>query len=219
MKSTDGMVIYSPLEERINVLSHAFGLALSVVALIFLVIKASLYGTAWHIVSAAIYGASMIVLYSASTFYHKAQRPVIRKRLRIFDHASIYVLIAGTYTPFTLVTLHGTTGWIIFGLSWGMALTGIILKIFFTGRYNLLSTLMYVFMGWLIVFVISPLMDRLAADGLRWLFAGGAAYTLGAVIYSIKKIKLNHAIFHLFVLLGSFCHFMAVYFYVLPPAA
>ncbi len=216
MKTADGTVFYSPLEERINVLSHALGMLLSVVALLFLVVRAALHGTAWHIVSAAIYGAGMIVLYTASTFYHKAQNPVTRKRLRIFDHAAIYVLIAGTYTPFTLVTLHGTAGWVIFGLSWGMALTGIVLKIFFTGRYNLLSTLMYVFMGWLIVFVISPLMENLAAGGLRWLFAGGAAYTLGAVIYSIKKIKFNHAIFHLFVLLGSFCHFMAVYFYVLP---
>ncbi len=208
--------IYSPLEENINILSHALGLVLSVVALVFLVIHASLHGNVWHIVSFAIFGASLISLYAASTFYHSAKNPVIRRRLRIFDHATIYVLIAGTYTPFTLVTLNGPIGWVIFGITWGLAISGIILKLFFTGKYNLVSTLMYVFMGWVIVFAIKPLIHNLSADGLFWLVAGGVAYTTGAVIYSIKKIKFNHAIFHLFVLIGSFSHFMSVYFYVLP---
>jgi hemolysin III len=126
------------------------------------------------------------------------------------------VLIAGTYTPFTLVTLQGSVGWTIFFTAWGFALTGIVLKLFFTGRFDMLSTIMYVFMGWIIVFAIKPLMNNLASEGLMWLFAGGAAYTVGAILYSIKKIKFNHAIFHVFVLAGSFCHFMAVYFYVVP---
>jgi hemolysin III len=136
--------------------------------------------------------------------------------LRIIDHASIYVLIAGTYTPFTLVTLNGSIGWVIFCISWGLALTGIILKLFFIGKYNLISTLMYVFMGWVMVFAIKPLINNFSLDGLLWLFAGGMAYTMGAILYSIKKIKYNHAIFHVLVLIGSFSHFVSVFFYVLP---
>jgi len=210
------MTHYSPLEEKANIVSHAIGLGLSIVALVLLVVRASLYGNAWHIVGAGIFGASLISLYAASTFYHSAKDPEIRSRLRIFDHATIYVLIAGTYTPFTLITLNGSIGWTIFAISWAMAATGIILKLFFTGRYNVLSTLMYVFMGWIIVFAISPLINNLSSGGLYWLFAGGVAYTTGAILYSIKEIPFNHAIFHLFVLLGSFCHFVSVYRYVLP---
>ena len=207
---------YSPTEEKANIISHAIGLAFSIVALVLLVVRASLYGDVWHIVSVAIFGVSLISLYAASTFYHSAKDPRVRSRLRIFDHATIYVLIAGTYTPFTLVTLNGPVGWTIFAASWAMAVTGITLKLFFTGRFNVLSTLMYVFMGWIIVFAISPLIENLSSEGLFWLIAGGIAYTTGAILYSIKKIPFNHAIFHLFVLLGSFCHFMSVYFYVLP---
>jgi len=212
----DGLKFYTPLEEKTNIISHAICLVLSIVALVLMVIRASLYGQALHIVSVSIFGVSLIALYAASTFYHSAKDPKIRTRLRIFDHATIYVLIAGTYTPLTLITLNGTTGWMVFGVSWAMALTGITLKVFFTGRFNILSTLMYVVMGWIIVFAITPLINNLSTEGLFWLFAGGVAYTTGAIIYSIKKIKFNHAIFHMFVLLGSFCHFVSVYFYVLP---
>jgi len=211
----DGLKFYTPLEEKTNIISHAIGLLLSVVALVLLVIRASQYGNVLHIVSASIFGASLIALYAASTFYHSAKDPKTRTRLRIVDHATIYILIAGTYTPLTLVTLNGMTGWVIFGTSWAMAVSGIILKLFFTGRFNALSTLLYIFMGWIIVFAITPLINNLSAQGLFWLFAGGVAYTTGAVIYSIKKIKFNHAIFHMFVLLGSFCHFISVYCYVL----
>jgi hemolysin III len=207
---------YPPLEENFNIFSHAAGLSLSVAALVLMVIRASLYGNAWHVVSVSIFGASLICLYTASTFYHSAKKPVIRARLRIIDHASIYILIAGTYTPFTLITLNGSVGWVIFTISWSLALSGIILKLFFTGRFNLVSTLMYVFMGWIIVFAVKPLIDNLSSEGLFWLVAGGLAYTVGASLYSIRKIKFNHAIFHLFVLLGSACHFVSVYFYVLP---
>ena len=184
--------------------------------MVLLVTHANLHGDVWHIVSFSIFGASLIILYAASTFYHNAKKPELRNRLKIIDHAAIYVLIAGSYTPFTLVTLQGTIGWVIFGTSWGLALTGIILKLFFTGKYNLISTLMYVFMGWVIVFAIKPLINNLPLEGLFWLFAGGMAYTIGAILYSIKKIKFNHAIFHVFVLMGSFSHFVSVFFYVLP---
>jgi hemolysin III len=213
---TEGIKYYSSIEEKINIISHAIGFILSIVALVLLVARASLYGDVWHIVSFSIFGASLIILYAASTFYHSAKKPELRNRLKIMDHASIYVLIAGTYTPFTLVTLKGKIGWVIFGISWGLALTGIILKIFFSGKYNLISTIMYVLMGWAIVFAIKPLINNLPLEGLLWLFAGGISYTIGAILYSIKKIKFNHAIFHMFVLNGSFCQFMSVFFYVLP---
>lgn len=205
---------YTPAEEKINVLSHGFGLILSVTGLILLVVKASLFGDVWHTVSFSIFGVSLCLLYSASTIYHHSRIPQIRKRLKIFDHASIYVLIAGTYTPIALVAMHGTIGWILFGIAWGSALTGIVLKLFFTGKYNRLSTAMYLLMGWIVVLAAKPLINSLPANGLLWLIAGGIAYTIGAVLYSIPSIKLNHAIFHLFVLIGSFCHFMMIYFYV-----
>jgi hemolysin III len=216
MNSIEPVQYYSPIEEKINITSHAIGFILSIVALVLLVTHASLDGNVWHIVSFSIFGASLIILYAASTIYHSARKLELRSRLRIMDHASIYVLIAGTYTPFTLVTLNGVTGWTIFGVSWGMAISGIVLKLFFTGHYKLLSTLMYVFMGWIIIFAIKPLIDNLSSGGLFWLVTGGVAYTVGAILYSIKKLKFNHAIFHVFVLMGSFCHFISVYFYVLP---
>ncbi len=215
-KKMDDTKHYSAAEEKINIASHTFGFVLSVIALVLLVVHASQHGNAWHIVSFSVFGISLVTLYAASTIYHSAKNPVIRNRLRIVDHATIYILIAGTYTPFTLITLGGFAGWTIFGVSWGMAVTGIVLKIFFTGKHDLISTLMYVFMGWIIVFAIEPLIHNLSADGLFWLVAGGIAYTVGAVLYSIKKIKFNHAIFHVFVLIGSACHFISVYFYVLP---
>jgi len=207
---------YDPKEEKLNVITHGIGLILSIVALVLLVVYSSLYGNARQITSFSIFGASLIVLYSASTLYHYSKDPKLRNRLNIFDHASIYVLIAGTYTPFALVTLQGTVGWIIFGVSWGLALTGIIFKLFFTGRFDKLSTITYVLMGWIIIFAIKPLVNNLPLNGLLWLAAGGILYTVGAVLYSMNKIKYNHAIFHIFVLLGSFCHFMSVFFYVLP---
>jgi hemolysin III len=212
----DRIKFYDPKEEKLNVISHAIGLVLSVLALVLLVVYASKEGSAWHIVSFSIYGASLIVLYSASTFYHYSKSPKLRHRLNIFDHAAIYALIAGTYTPFTLVVLKGWVGWTIFGVSWGLALTGIILKLFFTGKYDKISTIAYVLMGWLIIFAIKPLVNNLPFEGLMWLLSGGLFYTVGALLYSIKKMNYNHAIFHIFVLLGSFSHFMAVFFYVLP---
>jgi hemolysin III len=206
------------LEERLNIASHAIGLLLSVAALPALVGRALSYGDTWQLVSCSVFAASMIALYTASTAYHSSREPWLRSRLRTVDHASIYLLIAGTYTPLALVTLRGPVGWTIFGITWGMAVTGIVLKIFFTGRFRLASTLVYVFMGWLIVFFIKPLVNSLPEAGLLWLLAGGLAYTLGALLYSIGRLPLNHALFHLFVLLGSVCHFVAIYRFVLAPA-
>ena len=215
-KHTKKQTYYEPKEEILNIISHAIGLALSVVTLVLLIVFASKLGTTKHIVSFSIYGISLVSLYAASTFYHAAKSPKLRHRLNIFDHASIYVLIAGTYTPFTLIILKGWVGWAIFGISWGLAFVGVVLKLFYTGKYDKISTAAYILMGWLIIFAIKPLINSLSFEGLIWLFAGGVSYTIGAILYSIPKIKYNHAIFHVFVLFGSFCHFMAVFFHVLP---
>ncbi len=206
--------VYSPLEDKMNAISHGIGCLLSIVATILLVIEASSRNSLAIMVSFTVFGVSLIALYTASTVYHSAKKPVIRKRLKIFDHAAIYILIAGTYTPFTLVTLHGRIGWILFTVTWSFACIGVYLKLFFAGQYKILSTALYVLMGWLIVFAYNPLAENLPAAGLHWLIAGGIIYTLGAVIYAVKFIKFNHAIFHTFVMIGSFCHFIAVYCYV-----
>ena len=215
MTKNKHLTYYPTTEEKINILTHGLGLLLSIAALVLLIIHASTHGTARHIVSFTIFGASLILLYSASTLYHYSQKPEIRRKLNILDHASIYVLIAGTYTPFTLITLKGWLGWTIFGITWGIAIIGVFFKLFYTGRFDKISTIAYVAMGWIIIFAVKPLIENLPINGLYWLLAGGIFYTIGAVLYSVKKIKFNHAIFHVFVLLGSFSHFMAIYFYVL----
>ena len=213
---TKKITFYEKKEEKLNVISHGIGLILSIAALVLLVVYASIYGSAWHVVSFSIYGASLIVLYSASTLYHYVQSPKLRHRLNMLDNAVIYFLIAGTYTPFTLVVLKGWVGWTIFGVSWGLAILGVVLKLFYTGKYDKISTVAYVLMGWLVIFAIKPLVTNLSFEGLMWLLSGGLFYTIGALLYSIKRIRYNHAIFHIFVLLGSFSHFIAVFFYVLP---
>ena len=212
----DKLTYYESKEERLNIITHGIGFVLSILALVLLVVNASRYGTVRHITSFAIFGVSLIVLYAASTFYHYARNPDLRIKLNILDHAAIYVLIAGTYTPFTLVVLKGWIGWTIFGVSWGLALIGIVFKVFYFGKYDRISTIAYVLMGWVIIFAIKPLIDEFPLKGLLWLLAGGLAYTFGALLYSFRKLRFNHALFHVFVLIGSFCHFMAVFFYVLP---
>jgi len=207
---------YPRIEERINVISHALGALLSIAALVLLVVKAN---GAMQTVSVTVFAASMFALYGASTIYHSTSNVSRRAWLRTVDHSMIYVLIAGTYTPFALLVLRGTIGWTIFGVIWAMAITGIVIKLFHTGRYNKVSTAMYVFMGWAIVFAIKPLIANLSTEGLAWLFAGGVAYTAGALFYSIRVMPYGHATFHLFVILGSFCHFVTVYFFVLAPSS
>lgn len=211
----DDAKFYSELEERINIISHILGGALSIAMLALLATFSGIWGNAWHIVSFSIFGASLIILFTSSSVYHASKNLKVRSKLRVLDHAAIYVLIAGTYTPYTLVTLHGPLGWTMFGILWSIAITGIILKIFYTGRFKILSTSIYVVMGWIIVIAIKPLVANLDPLGIFWLGASGISYTLGAIIYSIKKIKFNHAIFHIFVLLGAICSFISVFFYVL----
>ena len=214
MDKKTNMQFYSPTEEKLNIWSHAFGIFLSIIALVLLIIKAVQQDNIWMMISFPIFGVSLILLYLASTIYHASKEPQKRFKLKVFDHAAIYVLIAGSYTPFTLVSLNGETGWLIFSMVWVMAFTGIILKLFFTGKFKIVSTAMYVLMGWLIVFYFQDLTASLHEKGVFYLILGGVLYTIGAILYSIKKIKFNHAIFHFFVLAGSFCHFLSIYLYV-----
>lgn len=206
---------YPPLEEKLNIYSHGLGAILSVIALILMLYKSFYFNKGVAQIAALVYGLSMITLYLASTLYHAEKNPIKRLKLKRFDHIAIYYLIAGTYTPFTLISLSGKTGWIIFAIVWSIALLGTILKIFFTGKFKLLSTLLYVAMGWVIIFVYPSLKEGLSNTGIDLILAGGAAYTIGAVLYMIKAIKFNHAIFHICVLLGSLFHFLSIYYHVL----
>ena len=205
---------YSKKEEKLNVITHTFGLIMSIVGLPFLLLKSLQYNGFWKPLSIIIFGVSLIVLYAASTFYHASKDSKLRRKLNIFDHAAIYILIAGTYSPFTIIILDGSYGWLIFSCTWVFAFVGIVLKFFFTGRYDKLSTAIYILMGWQIILVIKPLMNAFSINGLKFLFAGGVFYTLGALLYSSKKITYNHAIFHVFVLLGSASHYICVYKYI-----
>ncbi len=203
-------------EELINSITHGAGLALSIAGLAVLVTLAALKGTAWHIVSCSVYGATLVLLYTASTLYHSVRSPRLKRFFRILDHASIYLLIAGTYTPFMLVNLRGGWGWTLFGLVWGLAAVGILFKIFFVDRFAIASTVVYLLMGWLVVIAIKPLLMLVPGGGILWLLAGGLAYTLGVVFFAWEKMPYNHAVWHVFVLTGSVCHYFAVLFYVLP---
>lgn len=215
MKYTLPVKHYSQLEEPLNIASHGLGLCLGIVALVLLLTHAASNSNALEIVSFAIFGSSLVVTYGISTLYHSVVAPPWRHRMRVLDHASIYILIAGTYTPFALIILQGPIGWTLFGVSWGLAAAGITVKLFLTGRFEAISTVMYVLMGWMILFVIGPLIDNMHPVGLRWLVAGGLAYTIGAGLYGLRRIPLNHALFHTFTLIGSFCHFVAVYWYII----
>ena len=204
------------MEEVMNAVTHGIGALLAVIGLVLLTVFAYLYGEIWHVLSFSIYGTTLVLLYLASTLYHSFTNEKLKYQFKILDHSAIYLLIAGTYTPFTLVPLHGVLGWTIFGIVWGLAMLGILLKVFFVGRFKVVSTLCYILMGWLIVLAIKPLVATVAASGIIWLIAGGLFYTFGTVFYLWNKLPYNHAIWHLFVLAGSISHFIAVFFYVLP---
>ena len=203
-------------EETINALTHGLGAVLGAVGLAVLVVLAVLYGDAWHIVSCSIYGGTLVLLFTSSTLYHSFCDERVKHAFRIVDHASIYLLIAGTYTPFLLANLRGRWGWSLFGVIWGLALAGIVFQVFFVHRFRLAQTLIYLAMGWLVVVAFKPLLARVPRPGLLWLLAGGLCYTVGAVFYLWKKLPYHHAVWHLFVLGGSICHYFAILFYVLP---
>lgn len=203
-------------DELVNALTHGIGVGLAIAGLVLLVVYGAVNGTAVHVVSGSIFGGTMVLLYLASTLYHSFPWPETKRIFKIIDHSSIYLLIAGTYTPFTLVTLDGAWGWTLFGIIWGLALAGVIFKTMFTGRFPRLSSLIYLGMGWLIVIAIKPLYDALAFWGLFWLFAGGLSYSFGVIFYSWKSLPFSHGIWHLFVLGGTICHFFAVFWHVIP---
>ena len=207
---------YAIGEEIASSITHGIGAALSIAGLVILVVLAARQNDVWRIVSFSIYGATMIMLYMMSTLYHAIQHRGAKKVFRVLDHSSIYLLIAGTYTPFMLVSLRGGWGWSIFGVIWALAITGIVFKAIFIERMKKLSLVVYILMGWLIVIALEPLMHNIHPNGLYWLGGGGLCYTGGAVFYKMKSVKYTHAVWHLFVLGGSICHFFAIYLYVLP---
>jgi hemolysin III len=207
---------YSLGEEIANAITHGLGVGLSIVALTLLVAFAAIWGNGWHLASAIVYGVTMLLLYVSSTLYHSIPGDKARHVLKIIDHSSIYLLIAGTYTPFTLVTLRESGGWWLFGVVWSLAIVGVALEAFWVYRPKWVSAVVYLGMGWLVVVVINPLVANLPSAGLWLLVAGGLAYTLGTIFYVLKRVPYTHAIWHLFVLAGSVCHFLAVMLYVLP---
>jgi hemolysin III len=207
---------YSLAEEIANSITHGIGLLLSLAGLVILVSVAATHGSVWHIVSSTIFGATLITMYMTSTLYHCVTAPRAKEALRLLDHVAIYLLIAGTYTPFLLVNLRGPWGWSVFTLVWGIALTGIILKVSPLGHKRGLSLTLYLVLGWIILIAIKPLLTALDPAGIRLLITGGIAYTGGLIFYGWKRLPYNHAIWHLFVLAGSAFHFFAVLLYVLP---
>jgi hemolysin III len=196
--------------ELLNTITHGLGVLASIAALCLLVIAAARGGDAWEIVGVTIFGTTLFLLYLASTLYHAVQNPVAKQRLKVFDHSAIYLLIAGTYTPFMIGVLRGGWGWSMFGVIWGLAVAGVVFKLFLTGKYQKLSTLIYVLMGWLVLIAAVPMFKLMSPATLGWLVAGGVTYTAGTLFYHNERIPNAHAIWHLFVLAGSVCHAIAV---------
>ncbi|KQZ60255.1 MULTISPECIES: hemolysin III family protein [unclassified Lysobacter] len=202
-------------EEIANALTHGLGATAALAGGAVLITLAALYGSTWQLAGAIVFGVSLLLLYVASTLYHAIQHPTAKARLKVFDHCAIYLLIAGTYTPFTLV-LRGPWGWGLFTAIWVLAFAGIVFKLFYTGRFKLLSTAIYIAMGWLVIVAIKPLIGALDAWTLGWLLAGGLSYTLGTVFYHRPALPYSHAIWHMFVIGGSVCHYVAVMAQVIP---
>ena len=197
-------------EELANALTHGVGAAAALAGGAVLITLAALHGDGWQLASAIVFGVTLLLLYLASTLYHAVQHPVAKGRLKVFDHCAIYLLIAGTYTPFTLIGLRGTWGWSMFAAIWSLALIGVVFKLFYTGRFKRLSTLIYLAMGWLVMVAIKPLLGALDAWTFGWLLAGGVFYTLGTFFYHRPSLPYSHAIWHSFVIAGSVCHYVSV---------
>jgi hemolysin III len=210
---------YSSHEELAHGISHAIGAGFAIIGLVILLVTATRYGNVWHVVSAAVYGSSLILLYLASTLYHLFSAPDVKKFFQQLDHSMIYILIAGTYTPLTLVTLRGGWGWTIFGLVWAMGLGGLVLELVIKQRIERLSLILYLAMGWLLIIAVKPLVMSMAPGGLFLLLLGGLFYTFGTIFYVWKTLAYHHAIWHLFVMAGSTAHFFAILMYVMPSDA
>lgn len=210
---------YSRREEAASAITHGIGALLSVAALVLLVVFASLYGNAWHVVGFAIFGATMVLLYTASTLLHSLPQGKTKDLFEIFDHSSIYLFIAGTYTPILFSAIRSPLGWTLFGLVWGIAVVGVAFKAYFVKRFLVTSTLFYIAMGWLIVFAWQPLTEHFAGAGLVLLVGGGVLYTLGTAFYVWRAFPYHHAVWHLFVMGGSAAHFFAILLYAIPASS
>jgi hemolysin III len=204
------------IEEFTNTITHGFGLLLSIVGFVILVVLASVKGDFWYVLSSVLYGLSLVTLYAASTFYHSATLPKQKKILQIVDHCCIYVLIAGSYTPFTLVVLREGIGQKLFIFVWAFALIGISLKLIFGDRFPIISTLSYLLMGWIGIVAVQPLFAALGFAPIALVVAGGIAYSIGVIFFAWHSLKHHHAIWHIFVLAGSIFHFLAIAIYVIP---
>ncbi|MFC0445490.1 hemolysin III family protein [Pseudidiomarina halophila] len=207
---------YSIAEEVAHAITHGIGAVASIIGLVVMVLWSASYGDTWHVVSASIYGASLIILYTASTLYHAFPWPRVKSFFQHMDHAAIYFLIAGTYTPFALVNLRGPWGWTLLGVAWGIALIGVVLELTQKKRRKWLSLSLYLGLGWMAVLAIKPMIDNVDVGGLMLLVGGGLAYSFGVIFYVWKSLKYHHAIWHLFVLAGSVLHFFSIFYYVLP---
>lgn len=201
---------HSLREEFFNALTHGLGATAALAGGAVLITLAALFGDGWQLAGAIVFGMCLLLLYLASTLYHAIQHPVAKARLKVVDHCAIYLLIAGTYTPFTLIGLRGPWGWGLFAAIWTLALAGVVFKLFFTGRFKVLSTGIYLVMGWLVIIAIKPLIGSVDGWTLAWLFAGGLFYSLGTVFYHRPSLPYSHAIWHLFVIAGSVCHYVSV---------
>lgn len=210
---------HSLREEIANALTHGLGAVVALGAGAVLITLTALWGDGWQLAGAIVFCVALVLLYVASTLYHAISHTGAKARLKVFDHCAIYLLIAGTYTPFTLISLRGSMGWALFAAIWTLAFAGILFKLFFTGRFKLVSTLMYIAMGWLSVLAIGPMLKQLDPWTLGWLFAGGISYTAGTLFYLNQRIRYSHAIWHAFVIAGSVCHFVAVSLQVLSPSS
>lgn len=207
---------YTLGEELANSISHGIGAGLSVAALVLCIVKAALHGNAAGVVGACVFGSSLIILYCMSTLYHAITNQKARRVLRVFDHVSIYLLIAGTYTPITLVTINGPMGWTIFGIVWGVAILGIILNSISIEKFKKFSMISYICIGWAVIIGARQVYTNMPKNGLIFLVIGGLLYTVGIIFYALKKYKYMHSVWHLFVLAGSIMHFFCIYLYVLP---
>jgi len=201
---------YSAQEERAHAITHGIGILIGIAVLVLLVVVSALRKSAWEVVGCAIFGISFILLYLGSTLYHSARSTRAKRNLKIVDHAAIYVLIAGTYTPYALAPLRGALGWTILGAIWGIALLGIAFKVFYTGRFKAVSLFSYLFMGWFCIIAVKPLYRELTTAGFVLFVVGGLCYTVGTIFYAWKSLRWSHTIWHLFVLAGSLCHFLSI---------
>ncbi len=200
-----------------NSITHGLGAAFAIAGAIYLILV-STRGSAWVVVSCSIFAVTLVLVYICSTLYHSLVRTRARHVFHVLDHSAIYLLIAGTYTPFTLVSLRGPVGWILFSIVWTLAIAGVVFKSFAVGRFAVASAIVYLFQGWVVIFAVRPLIHAISPQGLIWLGAGGLAYTFGIVFFALDRIPYFHAAWHVFVLAGSVAHYVAILLYVVPGA-